>query len=151
VAATQTYKHPRSSTAERLQAPAEGRHYSTFSLYTPEELRASIAAFLVRLPSPEVSWVDEHLLVVAGRSRHNQVAVAHEHGGIATEPPVDIEERATPFAGSAGESLAADARSQIVGTLHAGVSRQGFSELECSSTAAGQLPGVTIPYSRILR
>ena len=36
----------------RLQAQAEGRHYSTFSLYPPEELRASIATFLARLPSP---------------------------------------------------------------------------------------------------
>ena len=37
VVATQTFNHPRSSTAERLRAQAEGRHYSTFSLYTPEE------------------------------------------------------------------------------------------------------------------
>ena len=73
VVATQTFKHPRSSTAERLQAQAEGRHYSTFSLYTPQELRASITAFLARLPSPEVCWVDEHLLVVVGGNRRNQV------------------------------------------------------------------------------
>jgi hypothetical protein len=73
VVATQTFKHPRSSTAGRLRAQAEGRHYSTFSLYTPDELRASIATFLSRLPSPEVSWVDEHLLVVIGGSRRNQV------------------------------------------------------------------------------
>ncbi|HCU96425.1 MAG TPA: hypothetical protein DHU96_28400 [Actinobacteria bacterium] len=66
VVATQTFQHPRTSTAGRLQAQVEGRHYSTFSLYPPDELRASIAAFLARLPSPEVSWVDEHLLVVAG-------------------------------------------------------------------------------------
>jgi hypothetical protein len=72
VVATQTFKHPRLSTAGRLRAQAEGRHYSTFSLYTPEELRASIATFLARLPSPEVSWVDEHLLVVVGGSRRNQ-------------------------------------------------------------------------------
>ena len=72
VVATQAFRHSRSSTAERLQAQAEGRHYSTFSLYTREELRASIAAFLAGLPSPEVCWVDEHLLVVAGGSR-NQV------------------------------------------------------------------------------
>jgi SAM-dependent methyltransferase len=71
VVATQTFSHPRSSTAERLRAQAEGRHYSTFSLYPPEELRACIATFLARLPSPEVSWVDEHLLVVVG-SRRNQ-------------------------------------------------------------------------------
>jgi SAM-dependent methyltransferase len=72
VVATQTFKHSRSSTAERLQAQADGRHYSTFSLYTPQELRAAIATFLARLPSPEVSWVDEHLLVVVGGSRPNQ-------------------------------------------------------------------------------
>ena len=71
--ATQTFQHPRTSTAERLRAQAEGRHYSTFSLYTPQELRASIATFLARLPSAEVCWVDEHLLVVAGGSRRNQV------------------------------------------------------------------------------
>src|SRR6266581_4573364 len=72
VVATQTFRHPRSSTAERLRAQAEGRHYSTFSLYTPQELRTSIATFLARLPSPEVCWVDEHLLVVASSSRRNQ-------------------------------------------------------------------------------
>jgi hypothetical protein len=66
VVAAQTFSHPRSSTAERLQAQAEGRHYSTFSRYTPAELRASITTFLARLPSPEVCWVDEHLLVVVG-------------------------------------------------------------------------------------
>jgi len=70
--ATQTFKLPRTSTAERLRAQAEGRHYSTFSLYTPQELRTSIATFLARLPSPEVCWVDEHLLVVASSSRRNQ-------------------------------------------------------------------------------
>ncbi len=72
VVATQVFQHPRLSTAGRLRAQAEGRHYSTFSLYTPEELRASIATFLARLPSPEVSWVDEHLLVVVGASLRNQ-------------------------------------------------------------------------------
>src|SRR6266516_1759180 len=41
VAATKTFHHPRTSTAERLQAQAEGRHYSTFSLYPPQELRAA--------------------------------------------------------------------------------------------------------------
>ena len=72
VAATQTFQQPRSSTAERLRAQAEGRHYSTFSLYPPQELSASIATFLARLPGPEVSWVDEHLLVVAAASRPGQ-------------------------------------------------------------------------------
>ena len=67
--ATQTFQHPRTSTAERLGAQAQGRHYSTFSFYTPQELRAAIATFLARLPGPEICWVDEHLLVVVGRSR----------------------------------------------------------------------------------
>jgi len=70
--ATQTFQHPRTSTAERLGAQAQGRHYSTFSFYTPQELRAATATFLARLPGPEVSWVDEHLLVVAGASRTGQ-------------------------------------------------------------------------------
>jgi hypothetical protein len=71
--ATQTFQHPRTSTAERLGAQAQGRHYSTSSFYTPQELRAAIAPFLARLPSPEVSRVDEQLLVIAAGSRHNQV------------------------------------------------------------------------------
>src|SRR6266446_2360527 len=71
LAATQTFQHPRTSTAGRLRAQAEGRHYSTLSLYPPEELRAAIATFLARLPGPEVCWVDEHLLVIAGGSRRN--------------------------------------------------------------------------------
>jgi hypothetical protein len=71
VAATQTSKVPRSSTAERLRAQVEGRHYSTWALNRPQELRASIATFLARL-SPEVCWVDEHLLVVAHGEPPNQ-------------------------------------------------------------------------------
>jgi ubiquinone/menaquinone biosynthesis C-methylase UbiE len=81
VAAAQTFQHPRTSTAERLRAQAEGHHYSTFSLYTPAELRAAIATFLARLPSPEVCWLDEHLLVVVGASRRNQVAPAARAAG----------------------------------------------------------------------
>jgi SAM-dependent methyltransferase len=73
VAATQAFAHRRTSTAERLRAQAEGCHYSTFSLYPAQELRAAVAAFLARLPGPEISWVDEHLLVAARRSRRNQL------------------------------------------------------------------------------
>jgi SAM-dependent methyltransferase len=65
----ESFSHPRSSTPDRLRAQAEGRHYSTFSLYQPDELREAIAVFLARLPGPEVSWVDEHLLVVAAATR----------------------------------------------------------------------------------
>jgi len=66
-------RHPRSSTAGRLRAQAEGRHYSTFSLYPPDALCAAIATFLARLPGPEVCWVDEHLLVVVDGRRRNQL------------------------------------------------------------------------------
>jgi SAM-dependent methyltransferase len=98
--ATQTFQHPRTSTAERLAAQAQGRHYSTFSFYTPEELRAAIATFLARLPSPEVSWVDEHLLVIVGGSRHAQV----EHDGPASLANPAIKEQAIQIsAGRVGE------------------------------------------------
>jgi RimJ/RimL family protein N-acetyltransferase len=56
-------------------------------------------------------------------------AVAQERDGIATEPPVDIEERAVRFAGSVAESGVAVAGGRIVGTLHVSVSRHGFGEL----------------------
>ncbi len=36
----------------------------------PQELRAAIATFLASLPGPEVSWMDEHLLVIADRRRN---------------------------------------------------------------------------------
>jgi SAM-dependent methyltransferase len=61
----ESFSHARSSTPDRLRAQVEGRHYSTFSLYQPDELRQAIGVFLARLRGPEVSWVDEHLLVVA--------------------------------------------------------------------------------------
>jgi SAM-dependent methyltransferase len=101
VVATQVFKHPRLSTAGRLRAQAEGRHYSTFSLYTPDELRASIATFLGRLPSPEVSWVDEHLLVVIGGSRRNRV----EPDGSSSLASRAINDQARQIsAGRAGEA-----------------------------------------------
>ena len=99
--AMQTFQHPRTSTAEWLGAQAQGRHYSTFSFYTPQELRAAIATFLARLPSPEVSWVDEHLLVVAGRSRDNQA----EPDGPASPASQAIKDQARQIsAGHASEA-----------------------------------------------
>ncbi len=68
LAGTKTFRHTRSSTRQRLAIQAEGHHYSTFALYSPDELQAAIAAFFARLPSAGVSWVDEHLMVVARRS-----------------------------------------------------------------------------------
>lgn len=56
-------------------------------------------------------------------------SVAEERDGIATEPPVDIDERTALFARSAGQSLVAVADGQIIGMLHIEVSRYGFGEL----------------------
>jgi len=56
-------------------------------------------------------------------------AVAQERTGIATEPPVDVEERIALFARSAGESVVAVADDRIVGTLHVSVSRHGFGDI----------------------
>jgi len=56
-------------------------------------------------------------------------AVAQERTGIATEPPVDIGERAALFARSAGESIVAVADGQLIGMLHLEVSCHGFAEL----------------------
>ena len=100
VAAAQTFRQPRSSTVERLRAQAEGRHYSTFSLYPPQELSASIATFLARLPGPEVSWVDEHLLVVAGASRPGQ-AEPDGPASPASQPIKDHAPRSAPGASEA--------------------------------------------------
>ena len=100
VTATQTFQQPRSSTAERLRAQAEGRHYSTFSLYPPQELTASIATFLARLPGPEVSWVDEHLLVVAAATRPGQ-AGPDGPASPASQPIKDHAPRSAPGASEA--------------------------------------------------
>jgi len=54
-------------------------------------------------------------------------AVAEERDGIATEPPVDIEESAAAF-NPAGIFLA-EADGQIVGSLNVAVSRFGFGEI----------------------
>ena len=56
-------------------------------------------------------------------------AVAAEGDGIATEPPVDIDERAALFKSSASGSVVAVAGGQIIGMLHVEASRHGFGEL----------------------
>jgi len=55
-------------------------------------------------------------------------AVAEERDGIATEPPVDIEERAALFARSMDGSVVAVAGGRIVGFLHVEASRHGFGD-----------------------
>src|SRR3984885_1502865 len=56
-------------------------------------------------------------------------AVAHERDGIATEPPVDIQERAALFARTVSGSVVAVAGDQVVGLLHVAASRHGFGEI----------------------
>jgi [ribosomal protein S18]-alanine N-acetyltransferase len=55
-------------------------------------------------------------------------AVAQERDGIATEPPVDVEERAAAFALGADGAIVAVTRDRIVGMIHVEASRHGFGE-----------------------
>lgn len=54
--------------------------------------------------------------------------VAAERDGIATEPPVDVDERAEQFAHGAAGSVVADAGGRIIGMIHVEVSDHGFGE-----------------------
>jgi ribosomal protein S18 acetylase RimI-like enzyme len=56
-------------------------------------------------------------------------AVAEEHDGIATEPPVDVDARTHEFAASAAGSLVAEADGAIIGMIHVGEGRFGVGEL----------------------
>ena len=55
-------------------------------------------------------------------------AVAEERDAIATEPPVDVEERTALFARTAAGTVVAVADGRVVGMLHVDVSRHGFGE-----------------------
>jgi RimJ/RimL family protein N-acetyltransferase len=54
-------------------------------------------------------------------------SVAEERDGIATEPPVDVDARAASW--TIDGTLVAVADSEIVGSLHLGLSRHGFGEI----------------------
>jgi L-amino acid N-acyltransferase YncA len=56
-------------------------------------------------------------------------AAAAERDGIATEPPVDLEERTALFARTVSGSLVAVAGGRVVGMLHVEASRHGFGEI----------------------
>jgi RimJ/RimL family protein N-acetyltransferase len=56
-------------------------------------------------------------------------AVAEERDGIATEPPVDIGQRAAQFARTSASSIVAAADGQIIGMIHVEISRHGFGEI----------------------
>ena len=55
-------------------------------------------------------------------------AVAQERDAIATEPPVDVEERTALFARTAAGTVVAVADGRVIGMLHVDVSRHGFGE-----------------------
>jgi RimJ/RimL family protein N-acetyltransferase len=55
--------------------------------------------------------------------------VAAERDGIASEPPVDVAQRAEMFARSAPNSIVAVAGTVIVGMIHIEVSRFGFADI----------------------
>jgi L-amino acid N-acyltransferase YncA len=56
-------------------------------------------------------------------------AVAEERTGIATEPPVDIDDRTARFARSTASATVADAGGEIVGTINIDVGRFGTGDL----------------------
>ena len=55
-------------------------------------------------------------------------AVAEERDAIATEPPVNVEERTALFARTAAGTVVAVADGRVIGMLHVDVSRHGFGE-----------------------
>ena len=56
-------------------------------------------------------------------------AVAEERTGIASEPPVDVEERTARFAASIDGSIVAVADGQVVGLTHVAATRYGVGEI----------------------
>jgi ribosomal protein S18 acetylase RimI-like enzyme len=69
-------------------------------------------------------------------------AVAEERNGIASEPPVDLEQRAQLFARTADTSIVAEAGGEIVGMLSVEVGRFGFGDLGMLVDAAWRGRGV---------
>jgi ribosomal protein S18 acetylase RimI-like enzyme len=56
-------------------------------------------------------------------------AVAEERDGVASEPPVDVAERAALFAATIVGTVVAVADSKVIGLLHVGATRYGFGEV----------------------
>jgi RimJ/RimL family protein N-acetyltransferase len=69
-------------------------------------------------------------------------AVAEERDGIATEPPVDVDERTAQFARSAANSLVAEAGGGIIGTINVDVGRFGAGDVGMLVDAAWRGRGV---------
>ena len=69
-------------------------------------------------------------------------AVAAERDGIATEPPVDLEERTAVFTRTVSGSIVAVAGGRVVGLLHVEASRHGFGEIGMAVDRAWRGRGV---------
>jgi RimJ/RimL family protein N-acetyltransferase len=78
-----------------------------------------VAEFVVRAARPDDARAMAEIFA----------AVAEERDGIATEPPVDIDERAARFARNADGSIVADTGGQIIGMINVQASRHGFGEV----------------------
>jgi hypothetical protein len=71
--AIKTFRYRRISSLDRLLAQVSGKHYSTFSLYTDEELERAFGAFEAELKhrfehSERVEWHDENVLLQIRRT-----------------------------------------------------------------------------------
>ena len=69
-------------------------------------------------------------------------AVAAERDGIATEPPVDVDERAARFARSAESAMVAEADGRIVGTINVDAGRFGTGDVGMLVDAAWRGHGI---------
>ena len=77
-----------------------------------------MTAFEVRLARPEDARGLAELFA----------AVAEEHDGIATEPPVDVDARTEQFAASIDGTIVAVAADDLVGSIHVDAARFGVGE-----------------------
>ncbi len=67
-----SFRYPRRAPLDRLIAQARRRHYSTFSLYEPEEFEDALAGFRDRVSAAAIdinaiAWHDENVLIHARR------------------------------------------------------------------------------------
>ncbi len=71
------FEHPRESLLTRLVDQARSKHYSTFSLYRPDEFEDALAVFEATLrrshaPGVPITWQDENVLLHLRRSRERR-------------------------------------------------------------------------------
>jgi ribosomal protein S18 acetylase RimI-like enzyme len=91
-----------------------------------------MAAFTIRGARPEDAPAMARLFA----------AVAEERNGIATEPPVDLDDRSAQFARTAAASMVAETDGRIVGTINVDAGRFGAGDLGMLVDAAWRGRGV---------